>query len=97
MPGLTEFWITMCCSSLIYEILQGKEVVYVLLILSVLRRLPVVQAGEIGTVPPKYRAWLRSGAHHFDHDLARTDSAPENEDGCRMYIVSSWALAVIGE
>ena len=59
---------------------------------SVLGRLPVVRAGDMGTIPHKYRAGLRSGAHRFDHDLARADSGPGRWDGCPMYFVNSWAL-----
>ena len=92
MPGLTKSWITTCGSRLIYETLPGKEVVYVLPISSVLGRLPVVRAGDMGTIPHKYRAGLRSGAHRFDHDLARADSAPGRGDCCPMYFVNSWAL-----
>ena len=94
MPGLTESWITTCGSGLIYEILPGKEVVYVLPISSVLGRLPVVRAGHMGTIPDKYRAELSSGVHCFDHDLARADSAPGSGVCCPMYFVNSWARAL---
>ena len=60
---------------------------------SVLGRLPVVLAGDVGTIPHKYRAGLRSGTHCFDHDLARADSAPRGE-GCPVYFVNSWALGL---
>jgi hypothetical protein len=92
MPRSTESWITTCGSTLIYETLPGKEVVYVLPISSILGRLPVVLAGDTGTIPHKYRAGLRSGAHRFNHDLASADSAPGSGDGCPMYFVNSWAL-----
>ena len=46
--------------------------VYVLPISFVLGELPVVLAWDMGTIPHKYRAGLRSGAHRFDHDLAWT-------------------------
>ena len=82
MPGLTESWITTRGSRLIYETLSGKEVVYVLLISSVLGRLPVVWGGDMGTIPHKHRAGLCSGAHRFDPDLARADSAPGSWDCC---------------
>ena len=82
MPGLTDSWITACGSSLIYETLPGKDLVYILPISSVLGRLPVVRAGDMGAIPHKYRAGLRSGAHRFNHDLARADSVPGSGDGC---------------
>ena len=40
---------------------------------SVFGRLPVVLAGDTGTIPFKYSAGLRSGAHHYDHNLTRAD------------------------
>ena len=43
---------------LIYETPPGKEVVYVLPISLVLGRLPVVQYGDMGTIPQKYRVLL---------------------------------------
>ena len=65
---------------------------YVVPASSVLGRLPVVRAGETGTIPFKYRAGLRSGAHRYDHNLARADSSRNAGDGCPMYFVNSWAL-----
>ena len=49
--------VTKCCSKLIYQTLQDKQVVYVLpsMITSILGRLPVVQAGYTGTIQFKYR------------------------------------------
>jgi hypothetical protein len=40
--SVPEQWITKCCSKLIYEILLGKEVVYILPITSILWRLPAI-------------------------------------------------------
>ena len=89
---MAESWITNCGSRLVYEPLPGKEVVYVVPASSVLGRLPVVRACETGTIPFKYRAGLRSGAHRYDHNLARADSSRNAGDGCPMYFVNSWAL-----
>ena len=89
---MVESWITNCSSRLIYEQLPGKEVVCVVPALSVLGRLPVVLASDTGTIPFKYRAGLRSGAHRYDHNLARADSSRNAGDGCPMYFVNSWAL-----
>ncbi len=89
---MAESWITQCGSRLIYELLPGKEVVYVVPVSSVLGRLPVVRAGDTGTIPFKYSAGLRNGARRYDHNLARADSAPGAADGCPMYFVNSWAM-----
>ena len=53
---------------------QGKEVVYVLLITSILGRLPVVLAGNTGTNPFCYHSSCRNCAHRYNHDLFSTDS-----------------------
>ena len=92
MPGLRESWILTCGSRLIYETLPGKEVVYILPISSVLGRLPVVRAGDMGTILHKDSAGLRSCAHRFDHDLARADSALDAGTAAPMYFVNSWDL-----
>jgi hypothetical protein len=59
---------------------------------SVLGRLPVVRAGDTGTIPFKYRNGLRNGAHRYDQSLARADSSRGAGDGCPMYFVNAWAL-----
>ncbi len=54
---------TQCGSMLIYELLPGKELVYVVPVSLVLGMLPVVRAGDKGTIPFKYRAGLRNRGH----------------------------------
>ena len=83
---------TKCGSKLIYETLPGKEVVYVLPITSILGRLPVVRAGDTGTIPFSLRNGCRNGAHRYNHDLAKADTSAGAADGCPMYFVNSWAL-----
>ena len=89
---LTESWIKHCGSRLVYEPSPDKEVLYVVPSSSILGRLPVVKAGDTGTIPFRYRTQLRNGASRYDHDLARADTRPGAGDGCRMYFVNSWAL-----
>ena len=62
-----ELWITKCGSKLIYETLPKKEVVYVLPITSILARLPVIRAGDTGTIPFNYCSGCSNGAHSYDH------------------------------
>ena len=50
-----ESWNSECGSKLIYETLPGKEFMYVLPITSILGRLPVVRAGDMGITPFSYR------------------------------------------
>ena len=69
-----------------------KEVVYVLPITTILGRLPVVRAGDTGTIPFSYRNGCRNGAHRYDHALAKADTSAGAGDGCPMYFVNSWAL-----
>ena len=78
-------------SKFIYELLPEKQVVYVLPIMSVLGRLPVIWAGHTGTIPFKYRTCCCNGAHRYDSTLAKADTSPGAEDGCPMYFVNSWA------
>ena len=87
-------WLTKCGSKLIYETLPGKEAVYVLPITStrILRRLPVVWAGDTGIIPFGYCSGCRNGAHRYNHDLASVDSSRGAGDGFPMYFVNSWAL-----
>ena len=93
---MAESWITECCSRLVYEPLPGKEVVYVVPASSVLGRLPVVLEGNTGTIPFKYRAGLGSGAHRYNHNLARADSSRGAGHGCSMYFLNSCALGWSG-
>ena len=83
-------WI--CGSKLIYETLQGKEVVYDLPLSSVLGGLLVALAGDTVTIPFRYRAGLSNSAHRYSHDLARADTSSGAGDCRPMYFVNSWAL-----
>ena len=78
---LPELWITKCGSKLIYETLQGKKVVYVLPIPSILGRLPVVRAGDTNTIPFCFRSGYRNSAHDYNHDHASADSSSRAGDG----------------
>ena len=72
---------------------RGKEVVYVLLITSILGRLPVDRAGDTGTIPFCYHSSCRNCAHRYtDHDLFSTDSSRGARDDCPMYFMNSWVL-----
>ena len=68
------------------------KLMYVLPLTSILGRLPVVRAGDTGTIPFSNGNGCRNGAHRYDHDLARADSRPGAGDGCPMYFVNSWAM-----
>ena len=87
-----EEWITRCGSSLIYEMLPGKEILYVVPITSVLGKLPVVHAGDTGTIPYRYRRGTANGSSRYFPEIARADTSPGAGDGCPMYFVNSWAL-----
>jgi hypothetical protein len=89
IPGWTfngpmaESWITKCGSRLIYKLLPGKEILYVIPISSIP---PTVRAGDTGTIPHQY-----SGTNSFNRHT-RADSSPWSGDGSPMYFVNSWAL-----
>ena len=84
---MSESWITKCGSRLIYELLRGKEVLYVIPITSILAKLLTVRAGDTGTIPYRY-----SGTNHFNRSIARADFAPGSGNGSPIYFVNSWAL-----
>ena len=89
IPGWTfngpmaESWITKCGSRLIYELLPGKEILYVISISSIL---PTVIAEDTGTIPHQY-----SGINSFIRHT-QADSSSWSGDGSPMYFVNSWAL-----
>ena len=72
--------------------LPGKEILYVVPITSVLGKLPVVRAGDTGTIPYRYRSGTVDGSRRYCHDIAKADTRPGAGDGCHMYFVNSWAL-----
>ncbi len=53
-----------------------------------LGRLPVVLAGDTGTIPFRYHAGLSNRGHRYNHNLARVDSAPGAADGCSMHFIN---------
>ena len=59
---------------------------------SILGRLPVVPAGDTGTIPFSYRDSYCNGAHRYNHNLARADSSAGAADGSPIFFVNSWAL-----
>ena len=74
--------------------LLGKEVVYVLPITYILGRLPVVRAGDTGTIPFSYRDGCRNGAHRYNHDLASADTPVPGLGTavpCTLSILGRWA------
>ena len=72
--------------------LPGKEILYVVPISSVLGKLPVVPAGDTGTIPCSYRAGTMNGSRRYNPEIAKADTRPGAGDGCPMYFVNSWAL-----
>ena len=70
-------------SRVVYELDHTNPILYVILIQSILGKLPVVPVGDTGTIPHHLR-------HHFSG--APGDSRPGSGDGCRMWFVNSWAL-----
>ena len=97
----TEQWISACGSRLIYEAMPGKEILYVIPISLILGRLPgplpVVKAGDTGTIPYRYRAGTGMGVQRYNPSIARADSRPGAGDGSPLYFVNSWGLGWSGE
>ena len=84
---MTESWITKCGSRLFYELLPGKEILYVIPISSMLGKLPTVRAGDTGTIPYRYR-----GTNRFNRNITRADSAQGSGNGSPINFVNSRAL-----
>ena len=57
---------TVCGSRLVYEPQHGKEVLYVVPVSSVLGRLPVVCAGDTGTIPFRLALFLSDTVKDFE-------------------------------
>ena len=87
-----EAWITKCGTSLMYKPMLGKEVVYIVPVSSVLGRLPIVRAGDTGTIPFRYSLGLQSSLRRFVNNLAHADLSPGAGDSCPMFFVNFWAL-----
>ena len=66
---MAESWIIKCGSRLIYKLLPGKEILYVIPITSVLGKLLTVRAGDTGTIPYRY-----SGTNRSKRSVARANS-----------------------
>jgi hypothetical protein len=83
----TESWLDTCNSSMIYELRGKKQVFYVLPIDHILGKLPVVPAGDTGTIPFKHR---NSG--RFDRSLASADTAAGKGNGNPLHFINTWAM-----
>ena len=81
---MPDLWITKCGLKLICKTLFGKEVVHALHITPILRRLPVVRAGDTGIIPNGYRNGCRNGAHRYNHDLTSAESPLIQVEGLEM-------------
>jgi hypothetical protein len=79
---LQDGWISVC-SWILYELDHRKPILYVIPIQTILGKLPVVPAGDTGTIP-----------HHLRNGFpgAPGDSKRRLGDGCRMWFVNSWVL-----
>ncbi len=71
-------------SQIVYELDHRKPVHYVIPVEHILRKLPLVPVGDIGTIQ-----------HHLRNLFpgAPGDRKPGAGDGCRMWFVNSWAMA----
>ena len=59
--------------------------------------LPVVRAGDTGTILLSYRDGCHNGAHSDNHELAKTDTRAGAGDVCPQYFDDSWALGRISD
>jgi hypothetical protein len=76
-------WLESVGSRVLNELDYKKPILYVIPTESILGKLPVIPVGDTGTIPHKIRDLFRG---------APGDSREGSGDGCRMWIVNSWAL-----
>ena len=76
----------------IYKTLPGQEVVFVLPITSVLKKLPVDLAGEAGTIQFIYSSGCCNCSLCYNNYLASSDPSTRAGDCCLMYFVNFWSL-----
>ncbi len=81
---MAESWITKGGSRLIYELLPGKEILYVISITSILEKLPTVRAGDTETILYRYCCTNR-----LDRNITHADSAPGSGNRSPVYFVNS--------
>jgi hypothetical protein len=78
--GCAAGWLESVGSRVVYELDYKKSILYVVPIHSILGKLPVVPAGDTGTIQHRMRN-VFSGAPG--------DSRPGAGDGCRMWFINS--------
>ena len=79
-------WIRKAETRRLYELDPSLPRLYVMPISSILGTLPLVRAGDTGTIP--YH--MRGRSNSFPGGKA--DTAPGKGDGSRLYFVNSWAM-----
>ncbi len=79
-------WLNACQTTIVYEHSESAQVLYVILVSSVLGRLPLVQVGNTWTIPYEMR---RESA---DFPGAYCDKTKDGKDRCRWWYINSWAL-----
>ena len=70
---------------MLYELDPKKPILHVLPIENILGKMPVIPAGDTGTISFQLKG-------DFEGSCACTDSQDDAGDGCQMWYVNSWAL-----
>jgi hypothetical protein len=81
-----------CQSCIIDERKRDSQVFYVLLVESVLGKLPVVPIGDTGTIPFAMRPNARDFVDAVFVD-AVFDTSERSGDGSRWWYINTWALS----
>ena len=79
-------WIRKAETRRLYELDPSLPRLYVMPISSILGKLPLVRAGDTGTIPYHMRGRPKS------FPGGKADTAPGKGDGSRLYFVNSWAM-----
>ena len=86
-------WLNACQSAIVYERSESAQVLYVILVSSVLGRLPLVQVGNTGTIPYE----MRRESAYFPG--AYCNKTKDGKNVCRWWYITAglWVGVQLGE
>ena len=79
-------WMTKAATCRLYELVPTPRL-YVCPITAILGKVPMVRAGNTGTIPFSVR-----GRERAYYPGGKCDSAPDKGDGSRLWYINTWAM-----
>jgi hypothetical protein len=89
MFPLADDWLRKTESRLLYELDPQKPRLYVMPIASVLGKVPLLRAGNTGTIPYRLKG---QAVERRLYPGGKADTAPDKGDGSRLWYVNTWAM-----